>query len=88
MKTPSRAETGNASADDDYPDFLGSLGCGKCRVIAEAMAERETVVNESAVDAFFGFGGESNEGGGGYCAEESPSRRHLFSVALPGRMRN
>ena len=81
VKTPSRAESGGASANDRDSDFLGALGSGEGGVVANAVAERKTVVHESTVDAFFSFGGESNEGGS-YCAEESPSRRHLFSVAL------
>jgi hypothetical protein len=33
-----------------------------------------------SVDALFGFGGEADEGGGGY--EESAARRHVFSVTF------
>jgi hypothetical protein len=84
VEPPCRSESCDACADDDDPDFLSSRGLRKRRVIAEAVAEREAVVDELAVNAFFGFGGESDKGGGGYCAEESPAGRHCFSVALEG----
>jgi len=53
-------------------------------VVADAMAEGETVVDELSVDAFFSFGCESDEGGSdrlSNCgAEEAAARRHCFSV--------
>ncbi len=79
---PRGAESGDASADNHAGDFLQALGRGKRRVVTQAVAEREAIVDEPTVDALFGFGGKTDEGWGRYCAEKSPSRRHLSSVAF------
>lgn len=52
-------------------------------MIAEAVAKRKTVVYELPVDGLFSLSGEPDKSGSGYSAEKSPSRRHLFSLALP-----
>jgi len=80
MKPPPSAEPRNASADNDDGDFFRSLRSGESRVVADAMAERETVVDELTLDTLFGSRGETDKSGSGY--EKAASRRHLFSVAL------
>ena len=49
-------------------------------MVAEPVAQRETVVYELSVDALFGFGGKADQGGGG--CQKASSGRHLFSVAI------
>jgi hypothetical protein len=82
LKTPCRSQPGDSSANDDDGDFFLSFWCGERSTIAKAMAEGEAVVDELSFDAFFGFCGETDEGGGGYSPEKSPSGRHGFSVAF------
>lgn len=43
------------------------------------MAEREAVINELAVDALFGFGGQADKGRS-YSAKEFPPRMHFLSL--------
>ena len=85
MEAPCRGQPGNSSANDDDRDLLLFFWRRKSSMVTEPMPQRKTVVDKLSVDAFFGFGGETDEGGSTYSAEKSPSRRHFFSVIRKGR---
>jgi hypothetical protein len=60
-KSPSGAEPGDSSPDDDDGDFFDALRRGKAGAIAQEMAHLERVVDERAFDLFFTFEGKTYE---------------------------
>jgi hypothetical protein len=63
VELPGRTQSRDAAADDDDRQALGTARRGERRAIANAMAERKSVVDEAAGDGSRGFGGEADQAG-------------------------
>src|SRR5262249_36775287 len=61
MEPPSRAQTGNASADNHDGMLFGSTCSGKCLAIAQEMPGRSGLVDEGAFDPPVGLDRQSNQ---------------------------
>ena len=61
-KAPGGAEASDSTANDDNRNFFDALCRGERGAVAQEMAHLERIVDESSLDSFFTFKGETNEG--------------------------